>query len=71
MTLQPAYGRDYKSAAALKADFEAGKDFVVADLFSGNAGSYTNKTDLLAAGVRSVNVRYAAQRKVCVIKVAP
>ena len=26
-TLTPAYGRDYKSRAALLADWEAGKDF--------------------------------------------
>lgn len=25
--LQPAYGRDYKSAKDVKADFDAGKDF--------------------------------------------
>lgn len=25
--LQPAYGRDYKSKAALEADWKAGKDF--------------------------------------------
>ena len=30
MTLVPAYGRDYKSAAAVKADWEAGKDFQIA-----------------------------------------
>jgi len=27
MTILPAYGRDYKSAAAVKADWAAGKDF--------------------------------------------
>jgi hypothetical protein len=27
-TLTPAYGRDYKSKAAIKADLEANKDFV-------------------------------------------
>lgn len=27
-TLTPAYGRDYKSAAAVKADWNAGKDFM-------------------------------------------
>ena len=31
-TLIPAYGRDYKSGKAAKADWKAGKDFVIADI---------------------------------------
>jgi hypothetical protein len=34
MTLTPAYGRDYQSAKAVKADWEANKDFVIADISS-------------------------------------
>ena len=32
MFLIPAYGRDYKSAKAVKADWQAGKDFIVSDI---------------------------------------
>ena len=66
MTLTPAYGRDYKSAKAVKADFDANKDFVVADMFSGS-GRYANKQDLPAGS--SVNIRYNKLRDVVVIKV--
>lgn len=31
ITLIPAYGRDYKSSKEVKADWEAGKDFVMTD----------------------------------------
>lgn len=31
-TLIPAYGRDYTSAKAVKADFLTGKDFIIADI---------------------------------------
>tara|TARA_R110000796_G_scaffold61271_2_gene141900 strand:- start:5995 stop:6192 length:198 start_codon:yes stop_codon:yes gene_type:complete len=33
-TLIPAYGRDYKTAKAAKADWKAGKDFIIADMFN-------------------------------------
>jgi len=33
-TVTPAYGRDYKSAKAAKADWHDGKDFVIADISS-------------------------------------
>lgn len=65
MTLQPAYGRDYKTAAAVKADWNANKDFVIADMFSGNAGRMINKQD---AGGQSHNIRYARNTKVVVVK---
>lgn len=67
MTLTPAYGRDYKSAKAVKADFEANKDFVIADVFGGNAGRYVNKQDLPAGS--TVNIRYNKLQNVTVIKV--
>jgi len=67
MTLTPAYGRDYTSVKKVKADWEANKDFVIADVFHPDSGRYVNKQDLPAG--TSVNVRYAAMRKVCVLKV--
>ena len=32
ITLTPAYGRDYKSAKEVKADWKSGKDFIIADI---------------------------------------
>ena len=61
--IMPAYGRDYKSLAKLKADFEAGLDFQTA------SGSYTNKRDLFEFGVRQITVRYGKLRKVGSLKV--
>ncbi len=66
MTISGAYGRDYKSKAAVEADFFADKDFAVRTV--GGRG-YTNRADLLRLGVSEVNVRYAQDRKVCVVRV--
>ena len=66
MTLTPAYGRDYKSAKAAKADFDAGKDFVLNDISSPWDGRPINKHDL--AG-KTVTLRYDRLRKVAVVKV--
>ena len=46
MTLTPAYGRDYKSAKAAKADYNADLDFIVNDISSPWDGSYVNKSQL-------------------------
>ncbi len=58
----PAYGRDYKSKAAVLADWNAGKDFLIQDVFT---SGYVNKADKPAD--MTLNVRYAKQTKVCVI----
>lgn len=65
MTLTPAYGRDYKSTKEVKAAWEAGQDFVIADMFSGDCGRYVNKPQLPG---QSVTIRYAQLRKVCVVR---
>jgi hypothetical protein len=44
-TITPAYGRDYKSAKAAKADWEAGKDFRISDLFHPDDGRYVSIHD--------------------------
>ncbi len=67
MTLTPAYGRDYKSQAAIKHDLASGKDFLIADISSPWDGSYVNMPQLLAAGKRTVTVRYRALQSVCVV----
>ncbi len=65
-TVVPAYGRDYKSVKAVKADWEANKDFTIVDFFSGEDGRAINKRDADAAGVR-VSVRYDRMTKSVVI----
>jgi hypothetical protein len=54
-TLTPAYGRDYKSAKEVKAAWDAGKDFVIADISHPDNGRYVNKPQV--PGQR-FNVRY-------------
>lgn len=56
-TLTPAYGRDYKSAKAAKADFAAGKDFVLMP-----EKTYIGKDDIKPG--LTVKIRYAALREV-------
>lgn len=64
LTLSPAYGRDYKSKAAVLEDLHAGKDFVVHP-----AGCYANLADLRREGVREVTVRYQHMTKALIVKV--
>lgn len=66
MTLTPAYGRDYSNAKQIKADFEANKDFLVADFFSPWDGKAANKDSL--ANERSIMIRYAGLRKIVKIR---
>lgn len=67
MTLTPAYGRDYKSKAEVLADFNANKDFVIADIFHPNSGAYANKADL-QGNERTINIRYKRLTQIVVIK---
>lgn len=62
LNVTPAYGRDYKTAKAVKADWEAGKDFVITDVFSKWDGSYVNKDDAEAGTV--IMVRYNNLRSI-------
>jgi hypothetical protein len=68
-TLTPAYGRDYRSKAAVEAALLAGHDFV---LNMGPRGSgYANLETLQRMGVQRINVRYGKLRKVAVLDVPP
>jgi len=60
ITVTPAYGRDYKSAKAAKADWEDGKDFLVASV--GHSG-YVSKSEADEAGL-TVYIRYAKLTKI-------
>lgn len=69
MILVPAYGRDYTSGKAVKADFAAGKDFQICDYFDKDDGRVTNREDLLKTSVTSVTIRYKQLRNLVVIAV--
>jgi hypothetical protein len=46
ITLVPAYGRDYKTAEEVLADWAAGKDFLIRDIsMRGDDGRYTSCRD--------------------------
>jgi hypothetical protein len=62
--LTPAYGRDYKSKAAVLLDWYKGLDFK-------SSYGYINidtKNDLKAKGILEVNFRYNKQSKKLVVK---
>lgn len=65
-TLVPAYGRDYKTAKAVKADWAEGKDFIVCDLFSRWDGKAANK-DSFAIG-ENVTIRFCKKTKTTSVK---
>ena len=65
LTLEPAYGRDYKSGKEVKADWEAGKDFQMTDMQ--NAGRKINKENDLPKGT-TLNIRFKKQANICQIK---
>jgi hypothetical protein len=67
-TLVPAYGRDYKSKAAVLADFDAGKDF----LTSGYGRDIpVDKQSLLDLHYTRCRIRYSNLRKIAVFEVKP
>ncbi len=57
-TLVPAYGRDYKSKKAAFDDFEAGKDFIIADITSRWDGKLANIESFKRMGVSEVFIRF-------------
>lgn len=63
MTLTPAYGRDYKSIKAVKEDWEADKDFVIAS-YGPDEGRYINRAQALSIPHTTFSVRYAKQTKI-------
>lgn len=62
--LTPAYGRDYKTKAAVIADFEANKDFIGDYQLN---FQYVNKEQIQKGS--TVNLRYNSNRRVAVVKV--
>lgn len=69
ITVTPAYGRDYKSKKAAVEDFDADKDFIVADVTSKWDGKLVNKSQLVEEKQYSeVNIRYKKLTMVAVVK---
>jgi hypothetical protein len=60
----PAYGRDYKSAAQARADWHAGKDFILHSPGSPWDGKLINKSQADAAGY-PVMLRYRGLTRTC------
>ena len=54
-TLTPAYGRDYKSTKEAKADYFAGKDFILNDVSSPYHGKYCSCRDFVG---EQITLRY-------------
>lgn len=61
VTVLPAYGLDYKSAKAVKADFDANKDFLICDMFSPHDGRYINAEQLAIGDILAI--RYSRKTK--------
>lgn len=68
ITLVPAYGRDYKSAKEVKADWDDGKDFQICDFHNVDDGRYCNKKSGFDAGT-VLNIRYKRLTQITPIKV--
>lgn len=66
LTVIPAYGRDYTSAAKVREAWEAGKDFRIMDVSSRYDGSYINKDDKPADV--TILVRYRNLTQICKIR---
>lgn len=62
-TVIPAYGRDYKTAKAAKADWQSGKDFIIADFFDPYDGKMINRQDADHAGTK-IMIRFCRETKV-------
>jgi hypothetical protein len=60
-TLTPAYGRDYKSAKAVKEDYLTGKDFIYNNITSPYHGKMCSYRDFPG---ETVTLRYNALRRV-------
>lgn len=71
--LTPAYGRTYTSQRAIRADWEAGKDFLVNDFSSPWDGKPANRQSFVDDGVpcgTTIIVRYGQQlEKIASVKV--
>jgi hypothetical protein len=68
ISLRPMHGRDYTSKAAVLADWDANKDFIITDLWHGAHGKPTSKADCRQMGEASAMIRYSKLTKQCEAK---
>jgi hypothetical protein len=66
LTLTPAYGRDYKSRAAVLTAWSDGCDFIIQNFGHRYEGKPINKEQADADGL-TVNIRYRQLRQIMVI----
>lgn len=69
LTVVPAYGRDYTNGKEAVKDWEAGKNFIVSNVFDRYDGKPINKADALRAGIREVMIRYMQDRRTVLVAV--
>ena len=67
LTCVPCWGRDYKSAKAVREDWTAGRDFRICNAFSADDGKAISKAEADAAGI-TVNIRYKRLTQIRQIK---
>lgn len=65
MTVTPAYGRDYKSKADAIADWNGGKDFIIADISSPDDGRMCSCRDFPES--QKIQLRYKKLTQVCIV----
>jgi len=67
VTLQPAYGRDYKTAAAVTADWNADKDFIISSIGHQFDGKPINRSQSLRTSDK-YTIRFFGSRKTIPVK---
>lgn len=66
LSVEPAYGRDYKTQKEVKEAWNQGKDFIINSIFSPDYGRYVSKEG--APKGSFVNIRYKKGAGLVVIK---
>lgn len=67
ITVEPAYGRDYRSKEAVLKDWEQNKDFKISS--PGIPGKYLNKEDAKTQNIKEVWIRYDRKKSVILVRV--
>jgi hypothetical protein len=64
LTLTPAYGRDYNTVKSVKADWQAGKDFIINQIGHPYDGKPMSKNDVT---YEKIMIRFCRNTKICSI----
>jgi len=62
--VMPAHGRDYTSASAARASWQAGEDFLLYDTIPNGGGKLINKGRIAETDFE-VYIRYGKLRRIC------